>query len=293
MPVLRKLLPVVLPLVATVAAAQNRCHFTTSAELAEFLRPGKHARPLIMAHQGGIENGLAGNSMAAFKYTYQQVDCVLLEFDVRMSSDGQLIISHDDELPLRTNGTGLASKTSWKDLKKLRLKTEAGVLTTSPIPSFDEVLRWSQDKNLVLVVDKKPGTAIAKVINALQKTKNLGKAVLICYSLDEAREAHQIAPDLMLAVGFNSPQHIDAIKKSGLPQNRLLALTPRELQPKSFYDTIHEMNVVASLGTNGNIDTLDIQKAAPNYRKIAASGPDIICTDHPDAVQKLFTTVKK
>jgi glycerophosphoryl diester phosphodiesterase len=159
-----------------------------------------------------------------------------------MTADSLLIISHDNELDIRTNGKGLLSQKKWKEVSKLKLKDPHGTITEYPIPTFQE-----------------------------------------------AKQAHQLAPDLMLAVGFNSREHIAAVEQSGIPMSSLVALTPRELQEPSFYSKIHSLNVVASLGTNGNIDTLQTNASRPLYQKIWESGgPDIICTDNPVLVHSIF-----
>ncbi|TLV01201.1 glycerophosphodiester phosphodiesterase family protein [Dyadobacter luticola] len=264
------------------------CNFTKTGTLKAYLKPANRSMPIIMAHQGGTEDGFPGNSMATFERTYEQVPCVMLEFDVRTTADGLLVISHDDDLSLKTNGKGLLSKMYWEDASQLKLKDSQGTVTEYPIPTFQELLTWSKTKNLILIVDKKPETNIRKTVEMLKSTGNISKSVLICYSIGEARMAHQLAPDLMLAVGFNTKELITDVEKSGLPMESLVALTPRELQDKSFYDKIHALNVISSLGTNGNIDTLRADISKPLYQKIAASGPDIICTDNPVLVQSIF-----
>ncbi|MET7254142.1 glycerophosphodiester phosphodiesterase family protein [Dyadobacter fermentans] len=273
----------------TAQAQTGDCQFKDAEALKTYLKPGKRTTPLIMAHQGGTEDGYPGNSMATFERTYSKVPCVLLEIDVRATADSLLVVSHDDELALKTNGKGLLSKKKWKEVSKLRLKDPYGSMTEYPIPTFQEVLNWSAGKNFVLIVDKKPETSITQTIRMLQGTGNLYKSVLICYSLKEAQLAHQLAPQLMLAVGFNSPEHIDAVEQSGLPLEQIVALTPRELQESSFYQRIHDLNVTSSLGTNGNVDTLQVAESRPLYQKLRdSSGPDIICTDNPILVQSIF-----
>ena len=273
---------------SAVAQQDGTCNFNAAGTLKAFLKPQNRPMPLIMAHQGGTEDAFPGNSMATFERTYAKVPCVLLELDVRMTADSLLVISHDDDLQLKTNGKGLLSKMKWKDASKLKLKDPYGSMTEQPIPTFQQVLAWSKDKHMVLIVDKKPETDIAKTISLIKATGNLNKSVLICYSLTEAKQAHQLAPDLMLAVGFNSNEHITAVENAGIPLDMLVALTPRELQDKPLYDRIHAMNVISSLGTNGNIDTLRADASLPLYQKIASNGPDIICTDNPILVQSIF-----
>src|SRR5690606_16299683 len=113
-------------------------------------------------------------------------------------------------------------------------------------------------------------------------------SVVICYSLEEAKKVYELEPNLMLAVGFNSWDHITNVEKSGLPLENLVALTPKELQPEAFYMKVHSMKIVTSLGNNGNIDTLNTGISAPMYNKIWESGADIICTDQPIFVHSLF-----
>jgi glycerophosphoryl diester phosphodiesterase len=273
----------------TTHAQSGDCRFSDAEALKSYLKPGKRTTPLIMAHQGGTEDGFPGNSMATFERTYSKVPCVLLEMDVRTTADSLLVISHDDDLALKTNGKGLLSKKKWKDVSKLRLKDPYGSMTEHAIPTFQDVLNWSAGKNLVLIIDKKPETSIVRTISMLQGTGNLYKSVLICYSLQEAQLAHKLAPQLMLAVGFNNPELIDAVEQSGLPLEQLVALTPRELQDGPFYQRIRDLNVASSLGTNGNIDTLQATESRPLYQKIWESGgPDIICTDNPILVRSIF-----
>lgn len=273
----------------TSQAQPGNCRFTDAEALKNYLKPGQRATPLIMAHQGGTEDAYPGNSMATFERTYSKVPCVLLEFDVRATADSLLVISHDDELALKTNGKGLLSKKKWKDVSKLRLKDPYGSMTEHRIPTFQEVLNWSAGKNIVLIVDKKPETSITRTVQMLQGTGNLYKSVLICYSLEEAKLAHKLAPQLMLALGFSSAENIDGIEQSGLPLEQLVALTPRDMQEESFYQRIHNMSIASSFGTNGGIDTLQTTESRPLYQKIWDSGgADIICTDNPVLVQSIF-----
>lgn len=270
------------------ASVTDNCNFSKSGSLSAHLKPSNRFVPLIMAHQGGTEDGYPGNCMATFENTYQNVPCVMLEFDIRMTADSQLVLSHDNELEKRTNGTGFLNQQQWKDVKQLRLKDDKGLLTKNKIPSFKEVLDWSKDKNLILIVDKKPETDLVKTVRMLKENNVLQKSVVICYSLEEAKTVYALEPTLMIAVGFNSWEHITNVEKSGLPLENLVALTPKELQAESFYMKVHSMKIITSLGTNGNIDTLNTELSAPMYNKIWESGADIICTDQPIFVHSLF-----
>lgn len=265
------------------------CRPSDFAALQNLLRynPQRQA-PLIMAHRGGPSEGFPENCLATFKYTLQQVHCPLIEFDVRMSKDSVLLLAHDDELERMSNGTGWVSKSLWKDLKQVKLKNDQNQVTPYHPPLFKEALDFLQQKACILIIDNKPGTAMDLVLQQISLTKVENQAVLICYSLKDAEYVHNKKPNLMLALGFNQEPQIVAIEKSGIPKSHLVALTPREIQPVGYYERIHQLGITCSLGTNGNIDTLALDASKSLYWERFKAGAEIICTDRPVEVAKIF-----
>ncbi len=65
------------------------------------------ALPAVIGHRGAAgcapENTLAGLRKA------KELDCRWVEFDVRLTADGQLILLHDEQLARTTNGRGKAA----------------------------------------------------------------------------------------------------------------------------------------------------------------------------------------
>jgi glycerophosphoryl diester phosphodiesterase len=78
---------------------------------------GEKRRALVMAHRGGA--GLwPENTMYAFSRAVEMgVD--VLEVDMHSTSDGELVIIHDDTLERTTNGTGRVNSLSLAQLKAL------------------------------------------------------------------------------------------------------------------------------------------------------------------------------
>jgi glycerophosphoryl diester phosphodiesterase len=250
-------------------------------------------KPLIMAHRGGPAEGFPENCLATFRHTLQHVPCLLMEFDVRMSKDSVLLLAHDDELERMSNGTGFVSKSLWKDLKALYLKNEEEQVTSYHPPLFKEMLDFLRKKPCILIIDNKPGTAIDLVLQQITQAKVENQAVLICYSLKDAEYVYQKKPNLMLALGFNQEPQIMAIEKSVIPKDQLVALTPRDIQPAGYYERIHALGISCSLGTNGNIDTLPLADSKALYWERFRAGADIICTDRPVEVARVFGTNKQ
>lgn len=270
------------------------CQPKDFAELKTLLRYNPQQNtPFIMAHRGGPADGFPENCLATFKYTLQQVRCPLIEFDVRMSKDSVLLLAHDDELERMSNGTGFVSKSLWKDLKTLYLKNEEDQVSPYHPPLFKQALDFLRKKSCILIIDNKPGTAIDLVLQQITRAKVENQTVLICYSLKDAEYVYRKKPNLMLALGFNQEAQIAAIEKSSIPKDQLVALTPREIQPASYYERIHALGISCSLGTNGNIDTLTLTDSKALYWERFKAGADIICTDRPVEVARIFGANKQ
>ncbi len=131
-----------------------------------------HHSPLAFVHRGG--DPARENTMAAFEdavamgYRY-------LEIDVRTSSDGVLVVFHDETLERITDGTGPLSEKTWQQLAGLRLRASG-----EPLLRFDELLtRW---EDVHLNVDLKDGASVEEFAR-----------------LVEAHGAH----DRVLAASFN------------------------------------------------------------------------------------------
>ncbi|BBS67449.1 hypothetical protein WP5S18E09_20050 [Escherichia coli] len=76
--------------------------------------------PRIVAHRGGgklaPENTLAAIDVGA-KYGHK-----MIEFDAKLSKDGEIFLLHDDNLERTSNGWGVAGELNWQDL----LRVDAG-----------------------------------------------------------------------------------------------------------------------------------------------------------------------
>ncbi|GAA1778236.1 glycerophosphodiester phosphodiesterase [Pseudarthrobacter sulfonivorans] len=85
-----------------------------------------------MAHRGFSREGLE-NSMAAFRAAVE-LGCRYVETDVHTTSDGVLLLFHDDTLDRATDGRGRISELTAADVAAARI---GGF---EPVPLFDELL---------------------------------------------------------------------------------------------------------------------------------------------------------
>lgn len=122
---------------------------------------------LVFAHRGGAFE-FEENTLFAFKSSYEK-GLRGFETDVRLTSDGDLVILHDDSLDRVYQATGAAEHKTMAELKQV--KTKKG----NPMLTLDELLDYFKDKpNIYLEFEMKTGNkklypdeAIAKYCQTL------------------------------------------------------------------------------------------------------------------------------
>lgn len=285
-----KLLFLISVLLTSEGTAQSINRFRDSQTIDAFFQyaPARK-RPLILAHRGGPGPADTENSITTFSQTASALPDAIIEMDVRMTQDSGYVLLHDATLDRESDMQGLVAEKSLAELKTTRLKTLSGELTNQHMPTFADVLAWNQNR-YVLALDVKPGTDPIRVMEVVKNYKAENAVFVICYSLADAQRVRTTYPKLWLAVGVNSLADLDKFERSDLPKARLIALTPQTLQPASFYERLHKLGILSSVGTYGvgQLDEKPMQEASSGYREIVRQGGDILTTDRPLEVSALF-----
>ena len=91
-----------------------------------------------------------------------------IELDVRLTSDGELIVIHDETIDRTSNGTGFVNQFSLREIKKFRIDSK------HEIPTLLEVLELVDKKCLVNIELKELETAekVVALIEDFIATKN-------------------------------------------------------------------------------------------------------------------------
>ena len=173
------------------------------------------AKSGIIAHRGGYAL-FPENTCAAFRTCEGLADRI--EFDVRVSADGELVVIHDETVDRTTDGSGAVG-----DLTLAQLKTlDAGVkfsraFAGERIPTLAEALR-ALPPGVPALVDVKTGSAKA-VVDALRSANALSNAVIACGGLDLLQDIRRLDPDVELAFAGNGelgPDNIAVAKRMGV-----------------------------------------------------------------------------
>ena len=137
------------------------------------IKPGKRRaqtdkfKNLDYAHRGLHGGGRAENSLSAFKAAADAGFAI--ELDVRLSSDGVLMVFHDDTLDRMTEVTGRVDSVTAKELSALTLGG-----TEDTIPTFAEVLELVGGRVPILVEIKEDAgkyCVTEKTVEALKAYK--------------------------------------------------------------------------------------------------------------------------
>lgn len=254
--------------------------FNNVAELYQFLKwsPEKHF-PLISAHRGGPMPGFPENCIETFDNatTYNPV---VIEFDIAYSKDSVMVIMHDDQLDRTTTGKGPIGNYTYEELKAFNLKDNDGNETRFKIPTLDSVLSWSKGK-VLLTIDLKKGVSYAKVIEKVKQYKVESNSIIITYNADQAKEVHQLAPDLMISASVQKKAELKRLNSLGIPDNRIVAFVGVAAPDKEFYQYLHSKGITTILGTMGNIDKSAIATPAKMvYYHLVNNGADILSGDN-------------
>lgn len=157
--------------------------------------------PQVAAHRGGgklaPENTLAAIDVGA-RYGH-----TMIEFDVKLSKDGEIFLLHDDNLERTSNGWGVAGDLAWQDL----LRVDAGgwfsgEFKGEPLPLLAQVAERCRKYGMMANIEIKPttgtGPLTGKVVALAARAlwADMTPPLLSSFEIDALEAAQQAAPEL-------------------------------------------------------------------------------------------------
>lgn len=264
-----------------------------SVLLDEFRSSNAHSVPEISVHRGG--KGILNypeNSLETLQYLNKRIDAIY-EIDISETKDGQLVLFHDTNLERTTTGYGLLRNKTQAELEKLVLKDDYNNVTVYKIPLFKSVLNWAKKNQVVLTVDVKRGVPFSKVLEAINETETQNNCILITYTLDQALEVYELAPNLMISVSARNNRELDALLQSKLPTQNMIAFTGTRLSSARLYERLAAHDIISMLGTLGNLDRRAAVRGDALYKDWKKLGINIIATDRPLDVYEVLKSKKQ
>ena len=260
-------------------------------EIKSFFKWHPNRVPLISAHRGGPLPGYPENALESFKNA-TKYGPMIVEIDMAMTSDGVIVLMHDDTVDRTTTCKGLVSAISYNDLLKCKLVDNDGKITSFKVPTLKDTLSWAVGK-VVLNLDFKKGVPYSKVLEAVMQAGAQDSVMLLAYTLKQELAMHAAAPDLMLSAPIYNEKMLAEIKSTSIPLDQVVAWVGTRLGTKDFYDILHAHGLYIILGTLGPMERSidgDIARSGDEseYRRLFELGADIIATDRVDAAASVL-----
>ncbi len=230
----------------------------------------------IIAHRG-YSRAAPENTLAAIKAVGNLAGWT--EMDVRLTSDGKLVLMHDEDIDRTTNGSGMIASHTYDSLRRL----DAGScfrksFSSERIPTLAEAITTAKATGPRALVERKAGTAADyHRLFVAQKLKPDDFGV-IAFDWNFLKDLSELNPDYHLGAlgkGTLDQAVIDKAKKSGAD---FISWKHSNIN-QSVVNRVHASGMQLYVYTVNDPATM---------KKFIAMGVDGITTDEPKVLSELF-----
>jgi glycerophosphoryl diester phosphodiesterase len=243
----------------------------------------ENKKPLIIAHRGASAYA-PENTMAAFQ---KAVDLSAdgIEFDVKCSKDGEMVIIHDQSLERTTNGRGKVIETDLKDLRNLDAGSfYSSEFTGEKIPLLSEVLE-EFSKKLVINIELTNYSSIndglarkaANLVKRMRSAENLIFSSFHPYNLIITR---RIMPNVSVAL-LALPGVSGWIFRS----NMMRWISPEIIHP--FFNDVDKRFIEKQHQKNRKVNVWTVNTES-QIIKLLKDNVDGLITDDPSLARRLI-----
>ncbi|MCA1901957.1 MAG: glycerophosphodiester phosphodiesterase family protein [Candidatus Hydrogenedens sp.] len=229
----------------------------------------------VCAHRGDVKNA-PENTIPAFKSAIKK-GAHMIEFDVRMTKDGHLVLMHDATVDRTTNGSGKVSELTSEEIYKL----DAGIkfnpsFAGTKIPSMAEAVNEIPYGTLCNVHVYGDDFVTEVVAITLKQMGHLGHCFIACNNEEQVHSARNKVEDIKTCL-IPKPNE----KRSDFIERAIkLKVNYVQINIVQGFDGLKE-DVEKAHNNNIKVNFFSAQDE-PNIRKLAEAGVDYILTDNID-----------
>ncbi len=236
----------------------------------------------VMGHRGtrgnAPENTLAGIRRAA------ELGATWIEFDTKLTRDGQAVVIHDDTLERTTDGKGQVAETDLNDIRALDAGSWFGrEFTGERVPTLKETIALLVELNLGANVEIKPtpgreaesgrviGAMLAAAVQSGEWPNTLPPPMICSFKHPTLAAVRQVAPDLeraLLVLEFPDDW-----------RSQLAAEDCRALHCLYRHLTVERARAVIEAGFHLRCFTVNKRKTA---ERLWSWGVETMITDYPE-----------
>lgn len=167
--------------------------------------------PRVIGHRGALAFA-PENTIASF-HKAKQLGAKWVEFDVKESQDGTLLLMHDETLERTTNGNGLVAQKSWTEIKKLsagEISRFSSKFHTERIPNFSETISALTKLQIGANIEIKPcpgreistALAVAELVSSHWPSSRLPSPLISSFNIESLQIISKTHPHLTLGTLF-------------------------------------------------------------------------------------------
>lgn len=237
----------------------------------------------ICAHRGAMDTH-PENTLAAFKEAVR-LGAHMIEFDVRMTLEGHLLILHDETVDRTSNGQGKISELSLEEVKQLDAGSwKSAKFAGEKIPTLKETLAV-MPANIWLNVHIKGGAELGeKVARVIVEENRLKQAVIACGE-EAASAAKKISPDILICNMERQDERSEYIEETFRQKSQFIQLLARRTGPHLPHEIarLKEQNIKVNYCCTNEVEDVET---------LFNSGVDFILTDRLSEMLEEFEHIE-
>ncbi len=251
---------------------------------------------LLIGHRGGPTRDYPENAVETLQRTFD-AGTKAMEVDIAETSDGKLVLMHDDDLDRTTTGTGLVADHALAEIQALKLETGSKTADFHP-STLDAALEWAVKKGAILELDKKRSAAFQPIIAAVRAAKAENNVFIITYTDEQAKEVHKLAPDLVITATVNDVAQLDRLLAGSVKAETLAAWTGNIEPRPDLWKALAARGIESIFGTNGSkADSLDTKywddDNGSEFTGLVADGLPILVTGLTDKTARQLAEARR
>lgn len=203
------------------------------------------------------------NTLRSFKKAIE-LGVDMVEFDIRKTKDGKLVVIHDKKVNRTTNGKGLVKAYTFEQIRKL----DAG--KGEKIPTPEEIIDITEGK-CGLVIELKEGDTEKQITEIIKTRKIEEKVIIVSFYPQFLQNIKSLHPKLK--VGILTKEVPDDYIRIAQHLNVEYALIRKDKIKKEHVDNLHKIGLEVAAWT------VDDKKY---LKKMLSFGVDAIASNRPD-----------
>lgn len=244
---------------------------------------------IISGHRGGNMPGYPENCIETFDKILETMPA-FYEIDPRLTKDSVIVLMHDPTLDRTTTGKGKANEYTYAELQKLNLVDKWGNVTPYKIPLVEDVVKWSQGKT-ILNFDLKdvPREMLVPFVNSL----GAHNCIYTVQTPEQALVVLKADSNARMSCWVRNMEHLKAYDEAGVPsENMALAYVVSDIMKESnaeLYAELRNRGIPCMVSTCPKQDRAKTEELRrPLWKEVLDSRPDIIETDYPLELNRLY-----